>query len=127
MSKSIAQARRQRKTKNRGKAPAEASATFTTAWAEATATLVTGLLLRSVDAIIQRARGTWGDRWHSPVASVSCPHCGEVRTGQLRRHGAYQRTLLLLGLAVRLAIPRLRCTCNGSADVSFPCLRPISG
>ncbi len=53
-----------------------------------------------------------------------CNGCGRKHRGWLRRNGSYGRSLVMEGLVVDFRVPRVRCACGGTVDVSFSVFAP---
>jgi transposase-like protein len=82
------------------------------------------LLSTEVQALLGRPVHTWGDRAEPVDVNARCNRCGRQQRGWFRRNGTYPRSLVLEGLIVDFGVPRVRCACGGSVDLSFSVFAP---
>jgi transposase-like protein len=95
-------------------------------WINSAQAFVEALLNREVSEILGRPARKWGDRSASISVRASCNRCGKAVAGWFRRNGTYPRTLVLHGLAVALRVPRVRCHCGATVDLSFSVFAPYA-
>ena len=93
-------------------------------WVALAKTFVEGLLGQEVQDIVGRPAGKWGDRAEQVAVGASCNKCQRKWRSWFRRNGAYPRTLVLEGLVIGLLVPRLRCACGGTVDLTFSVFAP---
>lgn len=89
-----------------------------------TTTFVEELLKADVQVILARPERKWGDRGAPVEARASCNKCHKAWRGWFRRNGTYQRSLIINGAVIDIRVPRLRCACGGTVDVSFSVFAP---
>ncbi len=93
-------------------------------WVALAKAFVEGLLGTEVQGLLGRPAGKWGDRAEQVEVRASCNECQRKWRSWFRRNGTYPRTLVLEGLVVALRVPRLRCACGGTVDLSFSVFAP---
>ena len=93
-------------------------------WVALAKTFVERLLGREVQDLLGRPAGKWGDRAEHVAVRASCNECQRKWRSWFRRNGTYPRTLVLEGLVVGLLVPRLRCACGGTVDLTFSVFAP---
>ena len=95
-------------------------------WVAFTQAFIEGLLHAEVQAVLGRAAHTWGDRREQVDVNARCNRCGCTQRGWFRRNGTYPRSLVLEGLIVDFGVPRVRCACDGTVDLSFSVFVPYA-
>ena len=93
-------------------------------WMALAKAFVEGLLGREVQDLLGRPVGKWGDRAEQVAVGGSCNECQRKWRSWFRRNGTYPRTLVLEGLVIGLQVPRLRCACGGTVDLTFSVFAP---
>jgi transposase-like protein len=84
------------------------------------------LLNAEVQELLGRPAHTWGDRAEHVDVNARCNRCGRQQRGWFRRNGRYPRSLVLEGLIVDFGVPRVRCACGGTVDLSFSVFVPYA-
>ena len=82
------------------------------------------LLNSEVQELLGRPAHQWGDRTEGVEVNACCNKCGRQHRGWFRRNGSYPRSLVTEGLVVEFRVPRVRCSCGGTVDVSFSVFVP---
>lgn len=77
-----------------------------------------------VQGLLGRPAHQWGDRAEQVEVNACCNKCGRNHRGWFRRNGSYPRSLVMEGLVIDLRVPRVRCGCGGTVDVSFSVFVP---
>ena len=95
-------------------------------WRDCAQTFVEAVLNREVSEIMGRSDRRWGKRSEPIRVRAQCNRCGTTTRGWFRRNGTYRRTLVLEGIAVSLRVPRLRCHCGATVDLSFSVFAPYA-
>jgi len=95
-------------------------------WSGTAQAFLEALLNGEVAELLGRPFRTWGDRSASIEVQASCNDCGRKTRGWFRRNGIYERTWALDGIVVTVRVPRLRCHCGGTVDLSFAVFAPYS-
>jgi len=95
-------------------------------WSRAAQDFLEGLLNGEVADLLGRSPGTWGNRAESTEVQARCNRCGRQTRGWFRRNGTYERTWAIAGLVVKMRVPRLRCHCGGTVDLSFSVFAPYA-
>ncbi|MBM4321605.1 MAG: hypothetical protein FJ125_17090 [Deltaproteobacteria bacterium] len=96
-------------------------------WVVLAKTLIESILGQEVDQILGRPKGKWGDRSDTSASAevnAVCYGCKRRFRGWFSRNGTYPRTLACDGVVVELMVPRLRCACGQSVDMSFSVFAP---
>jgi transposase-like protein len=89
-----------------------------------TKAFVETLLNSEVADLLARPVGKWGDRSEEVEVRAACNRCQRKWRGWFRRNGTYPRTLAIEGVVVALRVPRVRCHCGGTVDLSFSVFAP---
>jgi len=95
-------------------------------WTDCAQTFIEALLNREVSEILGRPFHTWGNRTEPITVRAQCNRCGRAMRGWFRRNGTYRRTLVLPGIVVGVRVPRLRCHCGATVDLSFAAFAPYA-
>jgi len=95
-------------------------------WTTCAQAFLETLLNGEVAEILGRPYGTWGSRAEPVAVQARCNRCGKTTRGWFRRNGTYGRTLVLEGIVVALRVPRLRCHCGATVDLSFSVFAPYA-
>lgn len=95
-------------------------------WSNAAQEFLEALLNADVAAVLGRPPRTWGNRAEVSEGEARCNRCGRQTRGWFRRNGTYERTWAITGLVVQVGVPRLRCHCGGTVDVSFSVFAPYA-
>jgi transposase-like protein len=82
------------------------------------------LLDSEMQELLGREPHKWGDRSASVEVNACCDGCQRKYQGWFRRNGTYSRSLVTDGLVIEFRVPRLRCACGGTVDVSFSVFAP---
>lgn len=77
-----------------------------------------------VAKLLGRPPHQWGDRTAQIEVNACCNGCGRKHRGWFRRNGTYERSLVIEGLVIDFRVPRVRCACGGTVDVSFSVFVP---
>lgn len=93
-------------------------------WIGLTKAFIEMLLNDEVQTLLGRQPHKWGDRTEQVEVNACCNKCGRNERGWFRRNGRYQRSLVTEGLVVDFRVPRLRCACGGTVDLSFSVFVP---
>ncbi len=93
-------------------------------WLALAKTFVEMVLNREVAELLGRPSHQWGDRAEQVEVNARCNRCGRQHRGWFRRNGTYPRSLLMEGVAIDFRVPRVRCGCGGTVDVSFSVFIP---
>ena len=81
-------------------------------------------LSADVADLLGRSAGKWGKRSEPIAVRASCNACQRTWRGWFRRNGTYPRTLVIAGVVIDVRVPRVRCHCGGSVDLSFTVFAP---
>ncbi len=95
-------------------------------WLGLAKAFVEALLKSEVAELLGRPDRKWGDRGEQVEVRACCNKCQRKWRGWFRRNGTYPRTLVLEGIVVDLRVPRVRCHCGGSVDLSFSVFAPYA-
>lgn len=87
---------------------------------------VEAVLNREVSEILGRPDRRWGNRSELIPVRACCNRCAQTTRGWFRRNGTYRRTLVLEGIVVGVRVPRLRCHCGATVDLSFSVFAPYA-
>lgn len=82
------------------------------------------VLNEEVAELLGRPAHQWGDRTDQVKVNACCKQCGREHRGWFRRNGTYPRSLVTTGIVIDFRVPRVRCACGGSVDVSFSVFLP---
>jgi transposase-like protein len=93
-------------------------------WSELARVFIEMLLNGEVQELLGRGAHRWGDRTEPVEVNACCNKCKRKQRGWFRRNGNYPRSLVAEGLVIEFRVPRLRCACGGSVDVSFSVFVP---
>jgi transposase-like protein len=93
-------------------------------WIAVAGTFIEMLLREEVQALLGREWHKWGDRTEGVKVNACCNKCQRKQRGWFRRNGGYRRSLVTEGLVIDFRVPRLRCACGGTVDVSFSVFVP---
>lgn len=93
-------------------------------WMELAKRFIETILNGEVADLLGRPAHKWGDRTEQVEVNAACNDCGRSHRGWFSRNGSYPRTLVLDGLVVEFGVPRVRCGCGGTVDVSFSVFVP---
>ena len=93
-------------------------------WLEMAKGFIEMLLGGEVAELLGRPAHRWGDRTEQIEVNARCNDCGRNHRGWFGRNGSYPRTLVMDGLVVEFRVPRVRCACGGTVDVSFSVFVP---
>lgn len=93
-------------------------------WISLVQTFLADLLNGEVADLLGRSAGKWGDRSEPVEVQARCNQCQRNWRGWFRRNGTYPRTLAIAGVVIDLRVPRVRCHCGGSVDLSFSVFAP---
>lgn len=85
---------------------------------------IEALLGEEVAELLGRPPHQWGDRAEQVEVNACCNKCRCKQRGWFRRNGTYGRSLVTVGLVIDLRVPRMRCACGGTVDVSFSVFVP---
>jgi len=94
------------------------------AWISLVQAFIAALLKAEVREFLGRPVGTWGDRTEQVAVGASCNACQRPWRGWFRRNGTYPRTLAIAGVVIDVRVPRVRCHCGGTVDLSFSVFAP---
>ena len=95
-------------------------------WLALAKAFVETLLKSEVAELLGRPANRWGDRDEQVAVRASCNQCQRKWRGWFRRNGTYPRTLVFEGIVVDLRVPRVRCHCGGTVDLSFSVFAPYA-
>jgi transposase-like protein len=95
-------------------------------WIGAGQAFLETLLDGEVAELLGRPARKWGNRAEPSEVRASCNRCGRKARGWFRRNGTYGRTWGLEGIVVTVRVPRLRCHCGGTVDLSFSVFAPYA-
>ena len=95
-------------------------------WTALAQAFIERLLNAEVQELLGRPAHTWGDRAEQVHVNARCNKCGRQQRGWFRRNGSYARSLVLEGLIVEFGVPRVRCACGGTVDLSFSVFVPYA-
>jgi transposase-like protein len=93
-------------------------------WVALAKTFIEMLLNAEVQGLLGREAHHWGDRREQVEVNACCNNCGRKQRGWFRRNGHYPRSLVMEGLVIDFCVPRLRCACGGTVDLSFSVFVP---
>jgi transposase-like protein len=79
-----------------------------------------------VAELLGRPARHWGDRSEQVEVRAGCNKCQRRWRSWFRRNGTYPRTLCIEGVVVDLGVPRLRCHCGGTVDLSLSDFAPYA-
>ncbi|MDO8673753.1 MAG: transposase [Dehalococcoidia bacterium] len=82
------------------------------------------LLNSEMQELLGREPHQWGDRRAPVEVNACCDRCQRKYRGWFRRNGTYSRSLVTDGVVIEFCVPRLRCACGGTVDVSFSVFAP---
>lgn len=93
-------------------------------WTALAKAFIQMLLGEEVRELLGRPAHQWGDRTEQVEVNACCNGCGRKHRGWFRRNGTYPRGLVMEGLVIDFRVPRVRCACGGTVDVSFSVFVP---
>lgn len=93
-------------------------------WSSVVQVFIAGLLKAEVTEFLGRPVGKWGDRAEQVAVRARCNQCQRTWRSWFRRNGTYPRTLAIAGVVIDLRVPRVRCHCGGTVDLSFSVFAP---
>ena len=93
-------------------------------WIALAKTFIEMLLNSEIQELLGREPHRWGDRSESVEVNACCNCCQRKYQGWFRRNGTYSRSLVTDGVVVEFQLPRMRCACGGSVDLSFSVFAP---
>lgn len=93
-------------------------------WSALAQAFIQRLLNAEVQELLGRPAHQWGDRREAVEVNARCNTCGRHHQGWFRRNGTYPRSLVTEGLVIDFRVPRVRCACGGTVDVSFSVFVP---
>ena len=103
---------------------AERQGQWTQQWIALAEAFIQMLLGGEVAELLGRPEHRWGDRTEEMEVNACCNGCGRKHRGWFRRNGSYPRSLVIEGLIIDFRVPRVRCACGGTVDVSFSVFVP---
>src|SRR5712691_9537405 len=99
-------------------------AAWVTHWISVVEVFIAALLQAEVAELLGRPIGTWGDRSDPVAVRARCNACQRTWRSWFRRNGTYPRTLAIAGVVIDVRVPRVRCHCGGTVDLSFSVFAP---
>jgi transposase-like protein len=93
-------------------------------WISVVQVFIAAVLKAEVADLLGRPVGKWGDRSEPVAVQASCNRCQRTWRSWFRRNGTYPRTLAIAGVVIDLRVPRVRCHCGGTVDLSFSVFAP---
>ncbi|MBI3971313.1 MAG: hypothetical protein HY332_08480 [Chloroflexi bacterium] len=97
---------------------AERQQQWTQQWIALAKAFIPRLLNGEVPERLGRPAHQWGDRREAIEVHACCNTCRRQQRGWFRRQGTSPRRLVMEGLVIDFRVPRVRCACGGTVDVS---------
>lgn len=95
-------------------------------WIDLARAFIERLLNAEVAELLGRPAHEWGDRTEQVEVNACCNDCGRKQRGWFRRNATFPRSLVMEGVVIDFRVPRVRCHCGGTVDLSFSVFVPYA-